>query len=529
MRKKILFSLIVISLHSCGEFLKPNSPNEYVPETIEALAEILIGEIYMAPNSPDNLFSLNEFLSDNVSTINNSYALFGETAIAEINKIKKIYCFNPNMFNPFVDDIGVSETEAWEDHYVRIRSCNAILDYIETVISNDEDLKNRLYAETYFFRAFYYFNFVNIFGEPYIHNPNAKGVPIKLSSSFNPDRMERNSVKEVYDQIIIDLDIAEEYYSKFADGKYFSAVTKPSIHLLYLLRSRVELYMGNWRKAKNYAEKVINSGLKFALFDLNSMIDDPIDPEKPLPYPSYTSIKDINSETIFAYGNADNYMEHTSGWVTIPKYTGINTSEDDLRLEYFIASPDLMNSFAIDDLRKRYYSVEEFTNNKGIKGPIRDFYKPIGKISISKTHGFEGGNDNFGYSFRLSEAYLNYAEASAQLGEDGEARDKLSMMMSKRYLTGSANATVPASLNGTNLIDFILIERRKEFCFEGHRWFDQRRTGMRSFDKLWYEEGDLVHTIRIFDNDPAFTVSLTNTVLVNNKKLVQNASWAKKY
>ena len=45
--KKILFSIIlVVGLSGCSDFLEPDSPSEYVPETADALNEMLLGEAY---------------------------------------------------------------------------------------------------------------------------------------------------------------------------------------------------------------------------------------------------------------------------------------------------------------------------------------------------------------------------------------------------------------------------------------------------------------------------------------------------
>ena len=42
--KEILFSVfLMMGLGACSEFLEPNSPSEYVPETADALNEMLLG------------------------------------------------------------------------------------------------------------------------------------------------------------------------------------------------------------------------------------------------------------------------------------------------------------------------------------------------------------------------------------------------------------------------------------------------------------------------------------------------------
>ena len=74
-------------------------------------------------------------------------------------------------------------------------------------------------------------------------------------------------------------------------------------------------------------------------------------------------------------------------------------------------------------------------------------------------------SDNF--TFRLSEAYLNLAEALAMTGREGEARNVLEKLMKKRIVD-----LAPITESGESLIRLIRKERRREFCFEGQRWFD---------------------------------------------------------
>lgn len=128
---------------------------------------------------------------------------------------------------------------------------------------------------------------------------------------------------------------------------------------------------------------------------------------------------------------------------------------------------------------------------------------------------------------RLSEAYLNYSEACVKLGKEALAVTKLAELRAKRYKAGSAQAVVPA-LTGNQLLDFVHAERRRELCFEGHRWFDLRRYGV-GFSRKWYENGQLLHTINVEPQDAAKTLLLTPDVMNNNHSLVQNRIWDRKY
>ncbi len=56
-----------------------------------------------------------------------------------------------------------------------------MLDYIDEAIGTQDD-RDRVKAEALAVRALLYFQLVNIYGEPYNHNKDALGVPVRLIS-----------------------------------------------------------------------------------------------------------------------------------------------------------------------------------------------------------------------------------------------------------------------------------------------------------------------------------------------------------
>ena len=72
---------------------------------------------------------------------------------------------------------------------------------------------------------------------------------------------------------------------------------------------------------------------------------------------------------------------------------------------------------------------------------------------------------------------LNKAEAQACSGDAG-AIETMRDFLATRYYTVP---NIPAL--GNELIEFIRMERYKELCFEGHRWFDLRRYAVNTAHK----------------------------------------------
>ena len=107
-------------------------------------------------------------------------------------------------------------------------------------------------------------------------------------------------------------------------------------------------------------------------------------------------------------------------------------------------------------------------------------------------------------------------EAAAQ----GEAIRALEKLRVKRFAPEDYQAT---NISGTEeLINFIRDERRRELCFEDHRWFDLRRWGMPEIQHTWYPDEDTKIVYTLQKNDPGYTLPLPNTALEANAYLHQN-------
>ena len=126
------------------------------------------------------------------------------------------------------------------------------------------------------------------------------------------------------------------------------------------------------------------------------------------------------------------------------------------------------------------------------------------------------------FLLRSGEIYLNKAEAQAML-DQADAINTMKELMNKRY----ADHKLPVidGLSGKELIQFIREERRKELCFEGHRWFDLRRQGMPEIKHTYKaEKGGAVYEYVLQQGDPMYTIPFPNSVVLQNRALVQNPS-----
>ena len=77
---------------------------------------------------------------------------------------------------------------------------------------------------------------------------------------------------------------------------------------------------------------------------------------------------------------------------------------------------------------------------------------------------------------RVTEMYLSRAEALAE--KDGINQTSIDLMNALRTRAGLSTWTLVTFITKQELVNAILVERRKELCFEGHRRMDLLRKGL---------------------------------------------------
>ena len=122
-------------------------------------------------------------------------------------------------------------------------------------------------------------------------------------------------------------------------------------------------------------------------------------------------------------------------------------------------------------------------------------------------------------AIRASEALLNRAEAYAQLRQTTEAFNDVERLRVNRI----RNYVSPDENEISDMLEYARAERRREFCFEGFRWFDLRRYGMPRIVHSFQMTGAKLYYI-LNEKDPMYTLPLPSTVLELNPSLTQNES-----
>ena len=130
-----------------------------------------------------------------------------------------------------------------------------------------------------------------------------------------------------------------------------------------------------------------------------------------------------------------------------------------------VVSDDLLKQYSADDLRVTNF----FKHTKGSqRRPVAKEYNIYTPIKWSRNSATVYSN-----AFRISEAYLNRAEAFAELGNTNKALADLNELRENRMKPG----TPPLAVDEDGIVATVRKERRRELAFEGFRWFDLRRYG----------------------------------------------------
>ncbi len=187
----IISSLLAVSLWSCNNFLdlKP------ISEETTATAYDSYSQIEAALTGTYESFQSDTYVWNNITfqdVRSDNYYAGGD---------------NPEIFE--VDFLNISATnskvyQSWSNLYNAILKANIVLDKVDGV--NDPLLsdkrRNQIKGEAYFLRAYHYYNLVNLWG----------GVPLILAPTSSTEasavNVPRSSAAEVFEQILIDLDMA---------------------------------------------------------------------------------------------------------------------------------------------------------------------------------------------------------------------------------------------------------------------------------------------------------------------------------
>ena len=360
----------------------------------------------------------------------------------------------------------------WSKGYKILYDANRIVEGANIIPDASREEKEELIAEAKVMRAFVMLKLVQMFAPAYSVDANAPGILLVTTPlDYDAPDIKRSTVGDVYNQIVADLSYAVDKLpaADYGETGFFG---KRAAHAIL---ARTYLDMQEWANARDNA-KLAYDGLE--LMSMQELVGG-----------FYSS----NSETIFSvsYTPEDNNV-----YLSIPSFYWPVAGYSSMR-----ADVNFVNRFNKNDARS--YQFQKI-----------DQIDPDNWLILKFQHNQQVGNAER-ISIRASEMYLIEAEAEAELNNYSVAQDALYKIQSRAY----PGVQKPIS-TGQDLIDEILIERRKELFGEGFRLNDIKRRNL-----AVKREGD--HWVK-FDYNPndadyyRFTFPIPQKEIDANSALTQD-------
>ena len=403
--------LATLTMSACDNFLDITPTGKVIAETGDEYRALLTYEYkYFTKDRYMTTLRTDEMLMDKV-----------KTSSTDLDAYLDLWRWKDDNPSP------TTSYFSWRSYYHSVYIANYIIQNQKKIKEATAQEISQLVGEAYMMRAYCHFLLVNLYAEPYTHcTPSqTRGVPMLLEPDVNAIPGS-SSVETVYNQILSDLDNAEQYLNveEWELGKNYRFNTTSA----QALRARTYLYMGRWSDALEASKDVLSV---------------------------YNELEDMNNST------------------TLPN--SYKSKESIVALERF--SSNLYT--AVDMPASEFISLYRSGDQRRTK-----YFK---RVTSSTYSLLKGRSDEFSCSFRTAEFYLTAAEAAARLGHTTDAINYLTLLMTKR-LNASAYETTTAligTMTEEELIQEILDERARELAFEGHRWYDLRRTSQPALTRVY--------------------------------------------
>lgn len=359
------------------------------------------------------------------------------------------YAGGDNPANFQIDDYRIDATNTnvsrdWAYLFATIGKANSVINNVNAV--QDPGLttlrKKEILGEAAFIRAFMYFQLVQLWGDVPLQLTDVKTISIDLLEEIYPILFPARSPKEaVYQQIIADLELAEGSVRTTAPHKGY--VTKGAVQAL-LAKVYATQEPHNWEKVNSYCDAVIAGGYSLL--------------------PNYDDLWNNNNENSAEAIFEINYNGGISdgNWGT-KIFRGLDWKK------FNTPSNDLLRAFEAENDQIRKNASVVFQD---VSGKWSDQHWPQTQFPfINKYRIFtEGSSQNYIF-IRLADILLLKAEALNELGDLAGAATLLNQVRNRVNLPNSTANNQPTMRLA------IAQERRLELAFEGHRWFDLKRTG----------------------------------------------------
>ncbi|MCJ0742591.1 RagB/SusD family nutrient uptake outer membrane protein [Pedobacter montanisoli] len=352
--------------------------------------------------------------------------------------------------------------DIWEAGYQAINAANVFIDgmttFNGTTVVGDAKSKNYI-AEARLIRAISYYYLLQLYAQPFWNGAGSKpGLPLRLKGITGGGNFDlaRSSVKKTYEQILDDLNFAEQNLPlKYSTADFNT--TRAHRNTAIALKTKVYLSMQDYPMVKTEADKIVSLAAPFkATSGVENTLNASIQAVFGGSYNTTESILSMPFTTNDRPGTAlGNYY--------LPGKTDGGSATSNGSANYSLnpnGIPADLTWTTADDRRKFL-----------VKGPI------TGKLWLTK---FSQATPYLDYApvIRYSEVMLNLAEAIARTTTTVDARGVALLNAVRNRSDKTTTYTVASFANNDEFLAAILKERQIEFLGEGIRNSDIMRLGL---------------------------------------------------
>lgn len=405
----------------------------------------------------------------------------------------------PGAMNMTDNDAYAGDT--FSDIYTPIASANIV---INSNVTGDTDAIMHTKGEAYAVRALCHFDLLKLFGQQYVDGQgglNSLGIAYITEYKGTNVFPTRNTVAEVKTKIYADIDAAIANLMPSLNDPDNIRITSYAAHAL---KSRIALYFKDWQIAKDEAQIVIDSNYYtmataanyVSSFTVSSAVNNKV-----------FTLKSLSNDNNSIDGLANIYRGNTYGDINVLQdlrdvfggfgtgtlaggvFTDVTHSSGNFAVGQTITGTGIPANTTITGLLTGTgansggtYTVSTVVNVSstavtGLSSDVRGSTAMIKVVSgklrnVGKYPTPSPYNDN-PIIMRYEEVVLNYAEALFRMN----ASDPAALTALNSIVTNRAPVASPIPPYTSVTEDNILLERRKELCFEGFRFTDLARTG----------------------------------------------------
>ena len=436
--KIVLLAFLLVGMESCSDdFLEVTPRGSRIAKSTDDYFNILNNFLINTRGASSKI----NYLGDDVVSLSPYF----ETGVSESSQ--KMFRWEDDPYN---NDEDGEELNELQNLYMFNKVINEVMDSE----GGTEEEKRSILAEARASRAYVHFYIVNIYGKPYNEATAATdlGIPIIKVHDITETNFTRATVKEVYDFIIEDLTEAMPDLPPFYHRNHMSKAAGN------FLLGKVYAYMGKFKEALD------------AFNECSQYIVGTAD--QPLELWNYNT--DLDNEIAYAAW-MDGYPFPLQPNMRSSFYTRSLFVFEAAFTNALPIAPEVMSLFDETDHRLKFYNRNAAFGGSPLAAGL---YRKNSQIFTSA-------------SGELADYYLFRAESKARLGDLAGAIADVEFF--RKHRMPEENAAVPAEVTSdqTNLIKFIIDERKKEFILTGgNRWFDMRRL---SLDPIFSDELPYIH------------------------------------